>query len=141
MTIQSVHVLSSSNYENVHRASPISHTDSLTGRTVVRLLGRSARGNTTRSVSDKVAVSKIGVATIPICLFGLDALVNEPEGVDMTRQVTQDGQEDVDEQVTAAAGDDSGGGWREDDGDKNEDDVRTSDRHLDCCSVGELVKQ
>lgn len=48
---------------------------------------------------------------------------------------------DVDEQVTAAAGDHSSCSWREDDGDKNDNDVRTSDGHIDCCSGSELVKQ
>lgn len=104
MTIQPVHAVSPS-YETVHPSLLTSYTEILTGRTIVRLLGRSARNGTTRGISDEVAVSKICIATVSIRLFGPDALVDEPKGVDMTRQVTQDSQEDVDEQVAAAASD------------------------------------
>lgn len=62
-----------------------SYIDTLAGRTVVWLLARSTRGRTNRGISDKVAVSKVGVATVPIRLFGPDAFVNEPEGMDVTR--------------------------------------------------------
>lgn len=61
------------------------HIDTLAGRTVVWLLARTTRGRTNRGISDKVAVPKVGVATVPIRLFRPDALVNEPEGMDMAR--------------------------------------------------------
>lgn len=71
-------------------------------RTGKKLHTRTTRGRTNRGISDKIAVTKVGVATVPIRLFRLDALVcfarianqqgrvrnsqirtNEPEGMDM----------------------------------------------------------
>jgi len=68
-------------------------------------------------------ISNIHETAHSISFLCLHLLVNEPECVDMAREVPQDSQADVDEQVTAASGDYSRCGWREQDSYNNEDNV------------------
>jgi len=75
-------------------------------------------------------VSDILVSPMSVTLFSLDPPVNKPKCVDMTRDVTEDSQTNIDEQVTAAACDKpSSRGWEEN-GHNDKDDVRSFD-HCD----------
>lgn len=56
---------------------------------------------------------------VPIPLFSLHLPVDEPKGVNMSGEISQDSQTYVNEQVTATAGDESSGCWRKDDSNKN----------------------
>ena len=60
-------------------------------------------------------------------------LQNDVESVDDTRQVTQDGEQDVDEEVgtTATLEEDTNGG--QDDGKENLADVASGERHVGGC--------
>jgi len=70
-----------------------------------------------------VPTSDVAVSSVSIQLFRLHLLVNEPESMQMPREITQNGEQDVDQQVTSTAGHkESPSGW-EDDGDEDEDNV------------------
>jgi len=69
------------------------------------------------------AVPNIHETADSIPLFCLHLLVNEPKCMDMTGEVTQDSQANVDEQVTATSSDQSRRGRREQDGYNYEENV------------------
>lgn len=60
---------------------------------------------------------------VPILLFSLHLLVDEPKGVNMSGEISQDGQTYVNEQVTATASDESSSRWRKEYSNKNQKDV------------------
>lgn len=78
---------------------------------------------------ESLVMSVAGVMEPPVTifLFSLHLLVDEPKGMNMSGEISQDGQTYVDEQVTATAGDKSGSSRRKDDSNKNQKDVRSFD--------------
>jgi len=74
-----------------------------------------------------VAVTGVMESTMPISLFGLHLLVDEPKCVDMPREVTQNGQTNIYEQVAAAARDEGSSSWWKDDSNEDEKDVGAFD--------------
>jgi len=58
-------------------------------------------------------------------------LENNIQGMENTRNITQYSQEDVDNEVTTASALEEYSDGREEDGDKNLDDVRTGKRHVE----------
>jgi len=70
------------------------------------------------------AVANVLVPAMPVLLLGLHALVDKPERVDVAWEVAEDGQADVDEEVTGTASDEGGCGGGEDNGDQDEEDIR-----------------
>ena len=75
------------------------------------------------------AIADVAVATTAVRLLGLHALVDDPEGVKVTGDVAEHGEEDVDEKIAGAAGQESDCCGREEDGDEDEENVRAADRH------------
>jgi len=68
-------------------------------------------------------VSKIDEPSGAITLFGLHLLVYEPKGMNMSRKVTQTGQGDIDEQITATPSDHGCSSRREYDSNEDKDNV------------------
>jgi hypothetical protein len=71
----------------------------------------------TQPANTREEEKRTAVAALAVHLLGLHLLVDEPEGVDVAREVAEHGEQDVDEQVAAAAGDERGRCGREEDGD------------------------
>jgi len=71
----------------------------------------------------EMAVPDILESAMAISLLCLHLLVNKPEGMDMAWDITENGQGDVDEQVTAATSDEPSRGRWEQDSNDDEDNV------------------
>jgi len=96
-------------------------------RTVARLgHGGTTHGTTTthdaRALVEPSATS-VGVSANAVHLLSLDLPVDQPEGVDMARNVPEACQEDVDEKVTTATCDHECRQRRENDGNDDEENV------------------
>jgi len=63
-------------------------------------------------------------------LLGLHSAIYQPKGMNVTRDVPENGETDIDEEVAAAAGDEGRCGWRKENSDQDEADVGSSKRHV-----------
>jgi hypothetical protein len=61
-------------------------------------------------------VPGVDVSFRPIHLLCLDALIDDVSSVEVSREVTEGGEEDVDQEVARTSGDETGRGWGEEDG-------------------------
>jgi hypothetical protein len=93
-------------------------------RTCCAIVGRSS-GTLIESLV--MPVASVIEPPVPIFLFSLHLLVDEPKGVNMSGEISQYSQTYVNEQVTATASNESGSRWWKDDGNKNQKDVRGFD--------------
>jgi len=71
----------------------------------------------------KGTITDIDVSAGAVSLLGLHAAIDQPEGMDMTGDVPENGETNVDQEVTTAAGDEGCRGRWKDDSDKDEADV------------------
>jgi len=69
------------------------------------------------------AIAGVTEASSAVALLCLHLLVDQPERVDMSRNVSKNSEEDVDEEVAAAASNERCGGRRKEDGNKDEENV------------------
>jgi len=69
------------------------------------------------------AITDVDVLAPAVTFLGLHSAIDQPKGVDVTGDVPENGESDVDQEVAAAAGEEGRCGWREDDRDQDEADV------------------
>jgi len=69
------------------------------------------------------SIPNISIFATAVSFFGFHSAIDQPEGMDMTGDVSENGETDVDQEVTTAAGNKRRCGRRKEDGDKNEANV------------------
>jgi len=72
-------------------------------------------------------IANVNKSTPPVTLLCLHLLVDEVEGVYVTRKVTKNREYDVNQKIAATACNEGSGCWREYYGNKNEENVGSFD--------------
>jgi len=73
------------------------------------------------------SIPNVLICTFTVPFFGLHLAPNQVEGMDVSWDIPEKGEGDVDQKVARAAGQEEGRAGGEEDSDEDEDDIRTFD--------------
>jgi len=71
----------------------------------------------------EATVTNINISAFAVSFLSLRAAIYQPKGMDMTGNVSENGETDIDQEVTTATGNEKRRGRRKDDSNDNEADV------------------
>jgi hypothetical protein len=68
-------------------------------------------------------VTHVNISAVTVSFFGLHSAIDQPKSMDMTGDVSENSETDIDQEVTAATGNERRCGWWKEDRYKDEADI------------------